>query len=143
MTKIIRISTDGEITRLEGGDMIAASHEEFSHSSVVVCRDAPILAEFSSGLFVMVIDDFGAEDMPLNPKAWALYGRSPIFGTAFFAYDSYEGNGRPDLPDAMIDRITEPLEAWVDARVIAYMNDHADRPVMLMTRAEATGEAPA
>jgi hypothetical protein len=135
MTKIIRINTDGDITRLEGWDMLARASEEFASTSCVACVLAPFLREL--GVFVMVIDDFGAEDMPINMKAWALYGRSPIFGTAFFGYDSDEGGGRSDLPESLIDMVSQPIESWVDAPIIAHMKANAVRPDMLITRAEA------
>lgn len=134
MTKVIRIDTAGEVTRLEGGDLLHLAHEEFTTTDVVACHLAPILQEHLPPTFVMVIDDFGAEDMPINYKAWALYGRSPIYGNGYFAYDSEETGGRRDLPESLIDTIAQPIDTWVDAGVIAHMNIPQDRPEMLASR---------
>jgi hypothetical protein len=137
MTKVIRIDTAGEVTRLEGGDLLRLAHEEFEATDVVACHIAPILEDYMPPMFVMVIDDFGAEDMPINYKAWALYGRSPIYGNAYFAYDASsdaDATQRPDLPDVLVETVTQNLDLWVDEPVIAGMKIARDRPEMLTPR---------
>lgn len=140
MTKIIRIDTEGDVTLIEGSDLLARAGEEFSALTVVSCHIAPILQDYMPPVFVLALDDFGAEDMPINYKAWALYGRSPIYGTAFFAYDGDAEAPRPDLPEVLVQTITRALDTWVDEGVINYMNIPRDRPEMLTTRAEGDGD---
>ena len=126
-TQTVRIDPDGKITELAEDGHEAASIAFGSSVTVVTCA-APMLPP---GVFVGWIDDFGAQDLPLNMKAWALYGRSSIFGPMILGMDS----GGP-VPAHVIDMLNEPIEAWVPAETVAYMREHEHdpRPRMMAPR---------
>jgi hypothetical protein len=123
----LRIDPDGTIKHFAGSAMDAA-YTEIEACSVVTCR-APVIPEHL--LMVGVIDDFGADGLPINMKAWALYGRSPIFGPMWFGSD-VDG----DVPFDLAQTIRQPIETWVHAGVIEFMLANQDRPNMLAERPE-------
>lgn len=90
---------------------------EQAGSAVVVCA-SPLVEPFvGDETLVGWIFDWGrVEGMPINRKAWALYGRSPLFGPVVIACDS----GRP-IPDRVIDMIGQPIDTWVPDDVRAKM----------------------
>ena len=127
----IRIDPDGTVTPHDK-PALDASHEMFDATSVVTCR-APVLAPYMDGdfvIFVGVIDDFGAQDQPLNEKAWACYGRSPIYGTMFLGIDGGSSVGLTELTATL----TRSIEDWVDAAVLAIMRQPQERPEMMTPR---------
>jgi hypothetical protein len=129
----LRIDPDGTITP-QTETALDAARALFKHTTVVTCV-API---FPAGVFVGVIDDFGAQDQPLNMKAWACYGRSPIFGAMFLGLDG--GGSEPQSPmDPLVAGvISQPIEVWVPEHVVKLMkkepNPEANRPEMLSPR---------
>lgn len=113
---VIRVDPDGTVTDCEGDDLLAIAGAWFSdRTSDVVSLQTPPGAppEFPHGddLLVGVVDDWGRRDgAAVNPKVWALYGRSPIVGVAFVAHDSWEDGGRLELPPRFLSRMRED---WV------------------------------
>jgi hypothetical protein len=72
-------------------------------------------------IHVLWIDDWGkVNELPLNRRAWALYGGSPIYGTAVLAADddlpvaetAMEMLGRPDFPGP---DLLATMDAWLRA----------------------------
>lgn len=128
MATIIRIDPDGTITDIEGSDILAVAQPVFDSIDVVTCR-APIF----QGSLVGVIDDWGrVNGLPLNRKAWACYGRSPIFGPMFLAHDQDDDGHREPLDPALIALLRLPVESIVPAHIITLMdevlrNEGADR----------------
>lgn len=124
--RALRIDPDGSVTRLDEFAW-TAGQAEFDHTTVVTCG-APFVGQ---SVHVLVLDDFGAADLPLNRKAWGLYGRSPIYGPVFV--------GRDDG-----DEVDEELAATVEAAIgdwpipshVAELltTDNPSRPGMLADR---------
>ena len=86
----IIIRPNGDV-RIDARDAMTVARAEIGELLTVVTLRAPILDDL--GTVVAWLDDFGAmrDDAELNVKAWALYGASPLFGTAVIARD----DGRP------------------------------------------------
>lgn len=125
----IRIDPDGTVTHIDG-DVLTAARAEFAQTTVVTCQ-APILP---GGIWVGVIDDFGAQDQPYNPKAWALYGRSPIFGAMFFGADG-QADGSGFVPEFLAEIISLPLDEWnLPEQVLTVLTTEPERPDMLGRR---------
>lgn len=126
----VRIDPDGSVTEVPG-KALDCGHDAFGHCTVVHCT-CPLLPEHR--LWVGIVDDFGAQDQPLNRKAWALYGRSPIYGTMFLGRD--DGGS---ITPALIAVLAEPLEHWpVPDTALAILNGpEPDRPAMLVRREDA------
>ena len=112
-THVLRIDPDGAVTKTDYYNSLDAGKALYDSTSVVTCRH-PLLDD---GIHVGVIDDFGADSLPTNRKAWALYGRSAIFGTMFLARDD-----RESLWDGMIETVTGPIESWVGSEILSYMD---------------------
>jgi hypothetical protein len=107
MTKCIRIDPDGTITRCQG-EAFDEAHNHFTGLCEVVTLAQEIEGRHIKFDEILVgwIDDLGRyKPLPLNKKAWALYGRSPIVGTMFVA-DDYGS----DLRDLLIERLRAPFE---------------------------------
>lgn len=122
-----RIDVDGTVTARWTNALDAARAE--LTSTTVVSLSAPILP--SSHVWVGVLDDFGAADQPLNRKAWALYGRSPIYGPMYVAAD-----GGSELPAEVVAIISTPIEEWPidDYPKSVVLGDEPPRPEMMMPR---------
>lgn len=119
MTTIIRIDPDGTITDIEGDDLFAVAQPMFDSIDVVTCR-----APFFDGFLVGAIDDWGRSmGLPLNRKAWACYGRSPIFGPMFIAHDQDDNGHRPPLDPALVALLQLPVESIVPAHIITLMDE--------------------
>lgn len=110
---VLRIDPDGTVTTHEDADPLKLGAKAFDgQTDVVTCRN-PFVSEVSVG----VVHDWGAVGgMPLNEKAWALYGRSPIFGPMFYSLDSPYA----PLPDDLVAMLLSD-EDWIDPRVRAEM----------------------
>lgn len=121
----LRIDIDGSVTAVEGTAADAA-REEFNDLTTVVVCGAPMLPH---GTWVLHLDDFGAQDLPVNPKAWALYGRSPIFGPVYFSAD---GGGH--IPPSLVKMLTSPIEEWVPEPALSAVLGEVERPPMLSPR---------
>jgi hypothetical protein len=123
----LRIDPDGTVTELLG-TALEAGHTEFKFTTVVTCA-APFLP--TDEVWVGVIDDFGAESLPLNRKAWGLYGRSPIYGPMFLGTDSHH-----DVPAEVAAIIALPLTEWpIPERAVQYLTEtQPERPNMLSER---------
>lgn len=106
MTNTIRIDPDGTVTCYDTPLLATARTAFDGATSTFTCQpitDGPegVFPNFAVPL-VGVCHDFAYEVTPVcNPKAWALYGRSPIAGPAFFAHDG----GVPELADTWIERM--------------------------------------
>ena len=97
--QFLYITPDGQVTELAGTDILKVAHNLFTSTEVVPC------VEYHGEIMVGVIEGFGRLDgLPINEKAWALYGRSPIFGPMLFGVDLTEDEGR-------VDPIPQPLAA--------------------------------
>lgn len=128
----IRIDPDGAVAVVEGNALDVA-RAEFTHCTVVACS-APFLPPDST--WVLCVDDFGAEDQPLNRRAWGCYGRSPIFGVAFLGRD-----GGGTIPAGLAHVIGKDIREWpIDAAVAEFlMTNEPERPGMLVRREDASG----
>lgn len=102
-------------------DVVAALRTELDQAGTdVVVLASPIMAAHHSLdiPWVGIIDDWGAtKELPINRKAWALYGRSPIHGPMIVKNDL----SMPIDPD-FIAMIASPIEEWVDERVLVNMD---------------------
>lgn len=115
MTHIIRIDCDGTVTRLDTTDVLLEGRELFDGiTTTFTCKAIYEQAAVAVGFPVFRVDlvgvchDFAyAEFGTVNPKAWALYGRSPIAGPALLARVDHE-----PFDDAWLDRISTN---WVTA----------------------------
>lgn len=122
MTYIIRIDPDGTITECEGDDLLFVAGNHFPDGLDIVTLKTPEGAppEFPHTDEPYLVGALGQWSRTthtyVNPKAWALYGRSPLIGPIFVAHDSYddgpgdEGEARPPLPPEFIERMRED---WV------------------------------
>lgn len=120
MTITIRIDPDGGTERFDTEPLMT---HDFDASDVVTCR-APMLPD--NEIFVGIVHDFGALDLEQNPKAWLLYGGSPIWGPMFFGTDS----GRP-LSDELIAFIESPIDEWGIAHaLLTHVRTEQPRPRM-------------
>lgn len=117
MTTIIRVAVDGTVTRYDSTNLLATANAEWPNSAEIVSiqthEHAPFPDDVDARRLVAMVNEFGrANELPVNVKAWSLYGRSPIFGDAFLAYDQDEDGTRAALPDEWIDAITgDPV--WI------------------------------
>lgn len=132
----IRIEPDGTVYDLDDNAVLAA-HDEFKHTTVVTCS-CPMLPVIPGDVpWVMVVDDFGAQDAPLNRKAWALYGRSPIYGVAFVGRDD-DG----PVTQGLFNVVKREIDQWpIGSYAKALFADvEPARPPMLATREDADRE---
>lgn len=101
---IIRIEPEGSVSIVDGDDLLDAARSAFDGAtSTFTCHPIvdgpPVFPNFEQFL-VGVCHDFAYSVTPVcNPKAWALYGRSPIAGPAFFAHDIAPGGRTPLDPE--------------------------------------------
>ena len=126
--KAIKIPTEGPIEWVDVQSLIGSTGYE--HETVVTLR-TPLLGD--GPIHVGVLDDFGGQDLPLNSRAWALYGRGPIHGTMIVGRDD-----DLDVADWLYETISEPIEKWVPADVRQFMDDSYRRPDMLTDRPTGT-----
>lgn len=108
MTHIIRIDPDGTVTRLDTTDVLLEGRELFSLPTTFTCQPIDEQAAVEAGYpcfhvpLVGVCHDFAYTETPVvNPKAWALYGRSPIAGPVLLARVDHE-----PFDDEWLDRIS-------------------------------------
>lgn len=117
MTYVVRIDPDGTVTLQPGTNALAMARGHFSDLTSVVTLVHPLMGS----ILVGYIDDYGLRNQrPLNEKAWALYGRSPIVGPMYVRTD----DGSP-LPDDFIEKISSPafpnaiirlaMRTWLDS----------------------------
>lgn len=116
-TRIVRIDPDGTVDLVDGGDLLSVGRTAFDGRTDVITLRSPEV-DASWGVMVGVVHDTGLLDgLPLNRKAWALYGRSPIYGPMFVAFDQDDVGGRDPLETWFIDKImsddypTPPVQA--------------------------------
>lgn len=128
----LRIDPDGTIQTLDG-DVFTCARAEFKFTSVLHCR-APFLDDGSHAVYVGIIEDFSAQDMPLNRKAWALYGGSPIYGPMFFGRDE-----TGYVTGEIADMVRSPITEWriPDEAIEVITTMVPERPAMLARREEA------
>lgn len=70
-----------------------------------------------AGVYVGWVDDWGVtKGLPVNMKAWALYGRSPIHGPMVVRRDD-----GLDIPDEYVEHLARPIEEWLDAEILDRM----------------------
>lgn len=132
-TYIIRIDPDGTVTEYENPDLLAISGAAFGgQRCTFTCRpindpSAPEVFPTFDVFLVGVCHDwaYAQPDATCNPKSWALYGRSPIAGPAFFAHDTVASQREP-LDQAWIDKVRS--NDWIVAGVmnVEYMRDLAE-----------------
>lgn len=105
----LRIDPDGTVIEYTDPDLLGLAHAEFEETDVVVLRspwyDERVLPDGAPPL-VGVIYDWGRDlGLPLNVKAWALYGRSPICGPMWIALDSEDDGRRRPLPPGLLSAV--------------------------------------
>lgn len=99
---------------------IAEFQKTMLREGTVVTLTSPILATWRDpgDPWVGWVFDWGIPmGLPVNRKAWALYGRSPIYGPMLLATDL-----REPLPDGFLSVVASPIEEWVPADVLDAMN---------------------
>lgn len=150
-THVVRIDPNGTVTRLVGLDLpglaldglapIGGYHgmsmwgdridRDDPSIDMVSCR-ANGLIPWPAGMedvpLVGAVHEWGCMiDLPVNPKAWSLYGRSPLVGPAFFALDlDYTLDDRPALPDEWLTAI-EGDPVWITPDVMGRMRAVAEQ----------------
>lgn len=89
---VVRIDPDGTVTHLPGTDILAVGRDLFDNiTTTFTCQpihgpEVPDTFPSFGYPIVGVCHDFAYSVTPtVNPKAWALYGRSPIAGPALIA----------------------------------------------------------
>lgn len=117
---------DRERIRAHLVDMGHPDSDPVGGSDVVVLRSPVVFLYAGLGMgtrdipWVGVIDDWGmTKRRPINWKAWALYGRSPIYGPMVVKPDS----PAETIPDDFVKRIAAPIEEWVDEAVLTRMHN--------------------
>ncbi len=111
MARVLRIDPDGTVTATLDDSLLKAANREFDGRAGILTCAAPFLHEHSAGTWVLAVHDEGwLLDMPVNRKAWALYGRSPLVGVAFLALDG--STTQPMMPGAVPDIIRQDLTNW-------------------------------
>ena len=128
------IDPDGSVIPCEGADLLTLTREHIGESADVVTLSHPAFGGGEIG--VGAINDWGRMDgLPLNVKAWALYGRSPIVGPMLVALDG-SGASRPPFPSEVHDLLIDPTfppanmrGAMKDALVVA--NTDGSMPLVL------------
>lgn len=84
MTLVLKIAADGTVSESPFTQAHEAAHAELEHTPVVTLHH-PMFVSLTIGY----VDDWGATNgSPLNEKAWALYGGSPIYGPMWVADDN-------------------------------------------------------
>lgn len=111
MTKIIRITPNGQVDELDGNDLVLTATLALGGVDTFSCimpHGAPPEYPHWDGVLVGCVAEFGRRDgAVVNPKAWALYGRSPLVGDVYLAADVEDDDSlpewhRPDLPPEFI-----------------------------------------
>jgi len=121
-TYIIRIEPNGEVIRMDESvrDLLDVAGRALDATLDVVTMHSNGVTPFPAGgddYLVGCVDEWGrSKGLPLNLKAWALYGRGPLVGPCFVAYDNDGAHGRPELPDAFIESVSYPVEDWLPAQ---------------------------
>lgn len=110
---VLRVDPDGTVTAYEGADPLRLAGEAFDgRNEVITCRNP-----WTRRTTVGVVHDTGRLDgLPLNEKAWALYGGSPIFGPMFYSLDL----PYPPLPDEVVAMLLSD-EDWIGDDIRAAM----------------------
>lgn len=125
-TYVIRIDPSGTVTRMDGDlhvNLLALAERELGATIDVVTVRPHDWAPFpdDDAPLVAVVDEWGrSKGLPVNVKAWALYGRSPLVGPVFLAFDS-ASDGRWPLPDEWITAMERPWQDWVLADAVDRM----------------------
>lgn len=149
-TYVVRIDVDGTVSRLEGHDLPALAvaglapiggYHGMSLTGDRIDTDAPTLDICSARdngvapfpdvaeYLVIAVHEWGRlMDLPVNLKAWGLYGGSPLCGPAFIGLDIHRDarrafasismgtQARPFLPDEWVNAIEAPPD-WISADV--------------------------
>lgn len=125
MTTYVKIDPDGAVTT--EATVIAEFERLMLNEGEVVILGSPLLAPYRDNQtdpYVGYVHEWGAVHggpgngpMPINRKAWALYGRSPIHGPILVVRDL-----RGPLPDEFIEMVSKPIEEWVTGDILARMN---------------------
>lgn len=114
---VLSIDPDGTVTALNGDPMVMA-RAEFNDLTTVVTLHHPLTGFGEGRICVGWIHDFGAViPLPVNRKAWILYGGSPIYGTMFVAADD-----RGPLDEEFV-RVLLSDEDWIGPEFNAAMDD--------------------
>lgn len=114
-TYALRVDPDGSVLRYDEPCSDDMARVEFDGLTTVVRLRAPFLDSVHVGW----LHDFGAVNgMPLNRKAWGLYGGSPCYGPMFVQRDD-RGPLDPDLclmvesSDFPAPSIITVMDAWL------------------------------
>lgn len=117
MTRSLVIPPEGLPTGSEEEpDVLARTLLQTASLDVVIAR-----ALGRERLYVMYIDDWGmTKELPINRRAWALYGASPIYGLAVLCADDQgliedelvELVSEPGFPPENIQRV---MDKWLEA----------------------------
>ena len=99
------IQPNGEIATIEHPDVRGDAVRVIGETQDVVSVSGLIEWGLRDPIHFLRIDDWGqTKALPLNRKAWALYGRSPIHGPAVFHRDEGEG----PLDPRVVELVTDP-----------------------------------
>ena len=107
------------------GLIVVSDHDPANFARVVVNTESlDVVVARALGrdrVHVMWVDDWGlTKDLPINRRAWALYGGSPIYGTAVLAADD-----QLPLDDWVVAMVADPefppppiqrfMDKWLEA----------------------------
>lgn len=109
---VVRIDPDGTVTDVPGSDALAVASAEFEGMTDVVLLRHP-QAEYR---LVGIVHDWGTLSLPLNRKAWWLYGGSPIYGPMYVADDD-----NAELDPEFVAMIQGDVPAEMLARMDAFL----------------------
>lgn len=126
--RVLRIEADGTVTPLPGVLQSYLDGDVFDGCADIVTLGSPELQPYGE-TFVGAVDDFGFDKrLGVNVKAWALYGRSPIYGTMFVAVDSTDYETSPPLPYGIVELLLSDVD-WIGDRIRGYMAKVLGYPV--------------
>lgn len=125
------INPDGRVQSITEPNVAARADDLFSStggSTVLSLIGAAVLLgdtlrphEDGPYVFVGWVAEWGRIDrLPLNVKAWALYGRSPICGPMVVALDGEPGGNRQPLPELFVEALLSDRD-WVTPELRANM----------------------
>lgn len=131
MHNVIRIDEDGTITRYTDADLLGLAGEHFDGmTSTFTCQPIDSDEARSMGYpcftqpLIGVCHDLAyfQPDATVNPKAWALYGRSPIAGPAYVARVDHEPFDDAWLEQLAADFVQGPAMRVGEMRRLAMDN---------------------
>ena len=115
MSTFIIVRPDGTVET--DATVVAEFQETMRSQGTVVTLASPVARPHWSGPEPLVgyVFDWGRVDgLPINRKAWALYGRSTIHGPMLIGLDN-----RAPLSPEFVQMVSSSIEDWVPVEALA------------------------